>query len=217
MRLVLIGPPGSGKGTQARFLSESLGIKILGMGDLLRREVKDKTPVGLQIQPILEKGEFPSSDLVIEVLFRHLEGLQDFLLDGFPRDLNQAEALDTFLAARHLPLTQVIFFRVDPRFLLTRLVARYTCAYCGAPYAKGIQEPRVEGVCDFCGETSFTQRPDDEESVAQERIIRAQARDKIVLEYYSKKGILHEVDGSLGIFDVREQIRSCLLPSDASC
>jgi adenylate kinase len=216
VRLVLIGPPGSGKGTQGRFLAESLGVKILGMGDLLRREVKDKTAVGLQIQPILEKGEFPSSDLVIEVLFSHLDGLQDFLLDGFPRDLNQAEALDTFLAARHLPLTQVIFFRVDPHFLLTRLVARYTCAHCGASYAKGIQEPRVEGVCDFCGETSFAQRPDDQEFVAQERIMRAQARDKIVLEYYSKKGILHEVDGSLGISDVREQVRSCLFSSDAS-
>lgn len=210
MRIVLLGPPGSGKGTQGRFLAKTFHLTVLGMGDLLRAEVAQKTTIGEQIGPILERGEFPPSTLVSDILFKSLGSHETFIIDGYPRDLEQAEVLDQFLVQRGRPLTHAIFFHVNEDFLLERLLNRYTCASCGAPYAKGVKEPRVAHVCDFCAGTTFTYRPDDQEAVARARIERAQERDKIVLEYYEKKGILHKVDGSLSVPQVAEVLTHLL-------
>jgi len=210
VRIVLLGPPGSGKGTQGRLLGSRLGIPVFGMGDLLRGEIRKGTDIGLSIEPVLASGNFPPNDLVMDVLFNHLEGCDSFILDGFPRDDAQAEALDSFLCARQRPLMGAFFFHLSENLLLSRLLNRYVCSSCDAPYVKNVREPEIVDVCDFCGGTGFTSRQDDREDVARARIERARLRDKMVLEYYAKKGILQEVDGSLSVEEVTEQVFSCL-------
>jgi adenylate kinase len=136
---------------------------------------------------------------VSEILFKNLAHLDAFFVDGYPRDRAQAQALDAFLEKQNLPLTHAIFFAVDAEFLLQRVIARYICAGCGAPYATGFNEPAVAGKCDYCDSETFSQRADDQEDVARERLLRSQARDKIVLEYYAERGILHTMDGSQSV------------------
>ena len=224
MRLVLLGPPGSGKGTQGRLLTQKLSLPLFGMGDILREEVARATPLGNLVGPVIAQGGFPPSELVSRALFGRLGGLDNFILDGYPRDLLQAESLEKFLEEKASPLTHVIFFHLEPKVLLERLLARETCQACGAPHTRvshrgegGEPNKRIDGdaadfshslkVCSFCGGRVFVTRPDDRQDVAAERIRASQERDLVVLNYYKDRGILHQVDASQSV----AQVTKCLL------
>jgi len=207
VRLVLMGPPGSGKGTQGRLLEKKLALPLLGMGDILRTEVANQTALGTQVASTIEAGGFPPSDLVSRVLFERLDLLENFVLDGYPRDLQQAEALEAFLQARGSSLTHAFFFHLNADLLLGRLLGRYTCKNCGAPHARPKDSGQDTGVCGFCGGHDFMARPDDREAVAVARIRASQERDRAVVSYYQQRNILHQVNASQSV----EEVQECLL------
>jgi len=224
VRLVLLGPPGSGKGTQGRLLTQNLSLPLFGVGDILRQEVAHATPLGNLVAPVIAQGGFPPSELVSRALFGRLGGVEEFILDGYPRDLLQAESLEEFLEERDSPLTHAIFFHLEPEVLLERLLARETCKTCGAPhtrapntgaaYSKGTGHSEEDSyplkVCSFCGGNVFVTRPDDRQDVAAERIRASQERDRVVLNYYKDRGILHQLDASKSVPEVTDCLLSVL-------
>jgi len=209
MNLILLGPPGAGKGTQAKEIESRYGIVQLSTGDMLRAAVKAGTEVGRKAKAIMEKGELVPDEVVIKIISERIDEpdcQKGFILDGFPRTLQQAAALDGMLADKRKKLDAVIELKVDYNRLVERIVGRYTCSKCGEGYHDRFKRPKVRGTCDVCGGTEFSRRADDNAETVTTRLM-AYYRDTAPLTgYYFCKGTLRSVDGMAAIADVGRAI-----------
>ena len=217
MNLILLGPPGAGKGTQAKRLEERFGLDQLSTGDMLRAERASKSPLGQRVQSIMDSGQLVSDDIMIDLIAARIDRLdkgpgnhKGFILDGFPRTVPQAEALDAMLAKKGLKLDYVIEMRVDEAALVDRIAGRYACAKCGAGYHNRFQRPKLNGVCDLCGGREFIRRADDRPETVKARLKAYREQTAPILPYYRAKGVLHTVDGMAPIDRVTEQIEEVL-------
>ena len=209
MRLILFGPPGCGKGTQAERLRDSQGLVHLSTGDMLRAAVAAETEVGKRAKAIMEAGELVPDEVVIGIIADRLgepDMASGFILDGFPRTVAQAEALDELLARRDIKIDRVIAFGVDDDALVARIGGRFSCAECGAGYNDSAKPTKVEGVCDSCDGGSFQRRKDDNAETARERLEAYHAQTAPLLPYYDKQGLLATIDGMAVIDAVTVEI-----------
>jgi len=211
--VILLGPPGSGKGTQSKTIQETYGIVQLSTGEMLRSEVASGSDIGKKAKEIIEAGKFVPDDLIVEMVKARIQKpdcANGFILDGFPRTLPQAEALDGMLEEAGLGIDHVIEFSVDDDAMVRRITGRYSCATCGAGYHEEFQKPAQEGVCDKCGGTSFTKRADDNEGTVRARLVEYHAQTAPLIGYYEKSGVLSKVDGMADIAEVKKQIDEVL-------
>jgi adenylate kinase len=213
VNIILLGPPGAGKGTQAARLEQDRGMVQLSTGDMLRAAVAAKTPVGLQAKTVMDAGELVSDEIVTGILSDRLD--QDdvkrgFILDGYPRTAAQAEALETLLAQKGMKLDHVIELAVDEKALIDRITGRFSCASCGEGYHQRYKRPKVEGVCDVCGSTSFRQRPDDNAETVRTRLAEYRAKTAPILPHYEARGLVRRVDGMAPIAEVEAAIEAIL-------
>jgi len=208
MNIILLGPPGAGKGTQARILMDGTGLVQLSTGDMLRAAVASGSEVGREAKEIMDAGQLVPDDLVIRMISQRIDEpdcATGFLLDGFPRTTAQAEALDAMLAEKGLQLDAVVQIRVAEEALVERITGRFTCANCGAGYHDKFQRPQSEGVCDNCGSTDFVRRDDDNEETVRSRMEAYRAQTAPILPHYEAQGLLQGVDGMADIDEVTEQ------------
>lgn len=213
MNIILLGPPGAGKGTQAKLLEQKRGMVQLSTGDMLRSHVKAGDELGQKAKAIMDAGQLVPDDLMIAMISNRIDqpdARQGFILDGFPRTTPQAEALDRMLAEKGLKLDAVIEMKVDEAELVRRVAGRYSCAKCGTGYHDTLNKPKVEGVCDVCGSTEFTRRPDDNAQTVQGRLDVYRKQTAPILPYYKGKGLLESVDGMAAIDVVEGQIDALL-------
>ena len=209
MNIILLGPPGSGKGTQARNLMEEYGLVQVSTGDILRKEVAEETALGLKIKDIIEAGKFPEDDLIMELLENRLKDSDcdnGVILDGVPRTLYQAEYIDRLFEKLGKRLDAVIELSVDDQELITRLSGRFTCQDCGEPYNDTYKPPAKEGVCDKCGGEAFLRRPDDQPEAIQTRLEVYHEQTRPLIDFYSESGRLKSVDGMKQMEEVSSQI-----------
>lgn len=214
MNIILLGPPGAGKGTQAQRLQNDLGMVQLSTGDMLRAEMKSGSALGEQAKGIVAAGKLVPDALMVGLIEDRIarpDCARGFILDGFPRTEAQAQALDTMLAKTGKKLDQVIEMEVDEAALTERVVGRFTCAKCGTGYHDTFKRPKVEGVCDVCGSTAFTRRPDDNAETMKTRMAAYRAQTEPLLPYYRAKGVLKTVDGMAAMDEVYRQIRAVLV------
>ncbi|HXU58820.1 MAG TPA: adenylate kinase [Verrucomicrobiae bacterium] len=199
MNIVLLGPPGAGKGTQAKRLEELRGLKQLSTGDMLRAAVAAGTPLGLQAKQVMESGQLVRDDLMVAMIAERIaqpDCAKGFVLDGFPRTVQQAEALDAMLAERGRGhIDRVIELAVDEPALIQRIAGRYVCANCGEGYHDQFRQPKVRGVCDRCGGKEFLRRPDDKAEAVAVRLEAYRRQTAPILPYYQSRGLLRRVDG----------------------
>jgi adenylate kinase len=213
MNLILLGPPGAGKGTQARRLEDTRGLVQLSTGDMLRALVAGGSPLGQQAKEIMTAGKLVPDELVIQMISDRIDQpdvKSGFILDGFPRTVAQADALDKMLAAKGLKLDHVIEMKVDDAALVERITGRYTCAKCGKGYHETFEKPAVDGVCDSCGGTEFKRRADDNAETVKTRLDQYHAQTAPILPYYKERGVLKTVDGMADIDVVTTQIEAIL-------
>lgn len=212
MNIILLGPPGAGKGTQASRLEDERGMVQLSTGDMLRAAVKAGTPVGLKAKAVMEAGELVSDEIVSGIIGESLDGLGDkgAIFDGYPRTAAQAESLDTILADRGRTLDHVIELVVDEDALVERITGRFTCATCGEGYHDKFKLPKVEGKCDQCGGTEFKRRPDDNEETVRTRMAEYRAKTAPILPIYEARGLVKRVDGMADIGHVTAAIEAIL-------
>jgi adenylate kinase len=213
MNLILLGPPGAGKGTQAKAISDKRGLAQLSTGDMLRAAAAAGTEVGRKAKAIMDRGELVPDQVVIEIIEQRIaepDCKNGFILDGFPRTLAQAAALDQLLAARGKKLDAVIEMKVDDAALIDRIAGRFTCAKCGEGYHDRFKRPAKEGVCDKCGGTQFTRRADDKAETVKTRLMAYYRETSPLIGYYFAKGKLATVDGMAPIEDVTRQIDEVL-------
>jgi len=212
MNLVLLGPPGAGKGTQAKLLQDSRSLLKLSTGDMLRAAVAAGTDLGRKAGDIMERGQLVPDNMVIELIAEHIdedEG-KGFILDGFPRTIAQAEALDRLLKERGKKLDLVIVMGVNDEALIERIAGRFACVTCGEGYHDVYKMPKVEGVCDRCGGTQFVRRRDDNEQVVRSRLKAYHAQTEPLIDYYSGQGKVRTVDGMKDIGTVEKEIETAL-------
>lgn len=213
MNLILLGPPGAGKGTQASRLEEAHGLKHLSTGDMLRAAVASGSPLGQQAKAVMEAGQLMPDEIIIRMIADRIEEpdcKNGFVLDGFPRTVPQAEALDSMLAEKGGRVDLVIEIAVDEAALVERIAGRFSCARCGAGYHDRFRRPKVEGVCDVCGSTEFTRRKDDTEETVRARLEAYRDQTAPILPYYEAKGLLRRVDGMADVDEVTRQIEEAL-------
>jgi len=213
VNLILLGPPGAGKGTQAKRLEERHGLVQLSTGDILRAERASGTPLGKKVQAIMDSGQLVSDEIMVDLIAARIDRLpkgKGFILDGFPRTQPQAEALDAMLARKGLKLDRVIEMKVDEAALIDRIAGRFSCAKCGASYHDRNHQPRQEGVCDACGGREFVRRPDDRPETVKARLATYRELTAPILPYYRAKGVLRTVDGMAPIDRVAAQIETVL-------
>ena len=210
MRLILLGPPGAGKGTQAKLLSEKFNIFHISTGDILRDEVKAGSELGRKVREFVKSGELVPDDIVIEVVVKRLtkpDVQSGFILDGFPRTLKQAERLSVALKQKNFSVDLVIYFATNPEVSVRRLSGRRVCKNCGANFHITNMPPKFEGICDFCGEKLYL-REDDKEETVKRRLAVYQSQTASLINYYKKKGNLREVSGDLQAEEVFVQLKS---------
>ncbi len=213
MRLILLGPPGAGKGTQAQRIVEKYGIPQLSTGDMLRAAVAAQTEIGKQAKALMDAGKLVSDDVVIGIVSERIDEpdcAKGFILDGFPRTLAQADATEAMLAKKGVALDKVIEIRVEDEVLAERVSGRYTCANCGTGYHDTNLKPKVEGVCDKCGSTEFKRRPDDNAETVIARLQSYYKETSPLIGYYYAKGKLDGVDGMAAIDEVTASIDKIL-------
>ncbi len=197
-RLILMGPPGGGKGTQAKRLQDRYDIVQLSTGDMLRAAVAAGTEVGKQAKAVMDAGKLVSDDLIIAMIADRIDApdcANGFILDGFPRTVPQAEALDKLLASKGIALDKVIEVSVPDTMLIERITGRFTCAKCGEGYHDKFKQPKTAGVCDACGGTEFTRRADDNEETVTARLKAYHAQTAPLMPFYKQKGLLEVIDG----------------------
>ena len=213
MNLILLGPPGAGKGTQAKLLEDKRGYKQLSTGDMLRGAVAAGTEMGRKAKAVMDRGELVSDDIVVSIIAERLakpDVKKGFILDGFPRNQAQAEALDRMLKDKGLKLDAVIEMKVDDEALVERIAGRYTCAKCGKGYHDRFEKPKKAGVCDVCGSSEFVRRADDNEKTVRDRLQVYNKQTAPLVDYYGRTGVLHEVNGMADIATVTRQIEDVL-------
>jgi adenylate kinase len=210
--IILLGPPGAGKGTQAQRLQRTRGMIQLSTGDMLREAVAKGTPTGLRAKAVMEAGELVSDAIVSALIGEHLDGSdgKGAIFDGFPRTRHQAEALEILLDERGRKLDYVIELVVDEEELVTRITGRFTCATCGAPYHDVFHKPQREGTCDACGGHEFKRRPDDNEQTVRTRMAEYRAKTAPILPFYQDKGLVRQVNGMASVDDVAASIDAIL-------
>jgi len=213
MNLILLGPPGAGKGTQAKRLEQTHGLVQLATGDMLRRAVASGSPLGEKVKAIMEAGRLVPDEIIIEMIADRIaapDAAQGFILDGFPRTVPQAEALDAMLAEHGRKLDHVILMEVDEAALVDRIAGRFTCQACGASYHDRYKRPRVEGVCDVCGSRDLVHRADDRPEAVATRLAAYRNQTAPILPYYRARGILRSVDGMAEIDAVTREIEAVI-------
>lgn len=213
MRLILLGPPGAGKGTQAKRLEESRGLVQLSTGDMLRAAVASGSALGQQAKRVMEAGELMPDEIIIDMIAERIDQpdcRNGFVLDGFPRTTRQAAALDDMLAKKNAGLDGVIELAVDESALIERISGRFSCAKCGAGYHEKFQRPKVDGVCDVCGSTEFSRRKDDNAETVAARLEAYRGQTAPILPYYEERKLLRRVDGMAEVDEVTRQIEAVL-------
>jgi adenylate kinase len=213
MNLILLGPPGAGKGTQAKEIAARHGLVQLSTGDMLRAAVAAGTDIGRQAKAIMDRGDLVPDAVVVKIVADRLEQSdcrKGAILDGFPRTLGQASALDEVLEAKGGKIAAVIELKVDDAKLVERLSGRFTCAKCGEGYHDSFKRPKVDGVCDKCKSTEFVRRPDDKAETVQRRLAVYHRDTAPLLAYYASKGNLRSVDGMAPIAEVARAIDAVL-------
>jgi adenylate kinase len=214
LRLIILGPPGSGKGTQASILARKYGLLYLATGDIFREEIKRKTDLGKQVEAYMTRGELVPDELVVEVIRKKLESGSDgsnigFILDGFPRTERQAEELDKLLNEINLKLSAVLLIDVPDEEVVKRLSGRRICEKCGAVYHVEYNPPKIEGICDICG-GKLVQREDDKPEVVRRRLQVYHEQTDPVISFYEKSNLLYRVDGLGEVEEVHRKIEALL-------
>jgi adenylate kinase len=217
MNIILLGPPGAGKGTQAHRLVERHGMRQLSTGDMLRAAVRAETPTGLKVKAIMEAGELVSDEIVSHLISDELMALghnTGVIFDGYPRTKAQVASLDEILAKHNRKLNKVIELDVDEDALVERITGRFTCSKCDEGYHDTFKLPLHEGICDNCGGGSFKRRPDDNEETVRKRLAEYRAKTMPILPVYESRGIVTHVDGMADIDEVSAEIEEVLGFSD---
>lgn len=218
MNVILLGPPGAGKGTQAQRMESQHRLIQLSTGEMLRAAVASGSPLGIKAKKKMDAGQLMPDDLMILMIGDRIDQpdcRNGFILDGFPRTTPQAMALDQMLAEKGLKLDCVIEMKVDEEALVERITGRFSCAKCGAGYHDRFKQPKRPGICDICGHDRFTRRGDDNEATVRRRLEAYHAQTEPILPYYDNKGILVSVDGMSEINEVTRQIEGVLADYDA--
>jgi len=209
LKIILLGPPGAGNGTQSQRLVARYGMRQLSTGDMLRAAVKAQTPVGLQAKAVMDAGELVSDEIVSALISAELESMSDetgAIFDGYPRTAEQAHALDAILDQHGRSLDHVIELDVNVDALVERITGRYSCANCGKGYHDVFEQPQQPGICDKCGSTEFKRRPDDNEATVRTRMAEYRAKTAPILPIYEERGIVRRVDGMEDIDEVTAAI-----------
>ncbi|MDY6794484.1 MAG: adenylate kinase [Actinomycetota bacterium] len=212
MNMVLLGPPGAGKGTQAERISDLYGIPHISTGDIFRENIKKGTPLGLKAKEYMDKGELVPDELVIDIVEDRLsrpDCEKGFILDGFPRTVAQADALKLILSDMGRPLDDVLNIQVPDKTVMDRLTARRTCRSCGTIFHLRFNPPEREGICDACGGALYC-RDDDSDETVKARLEEYKAKTQPLIDYYREEGLLRDIDGDCGMEEVMEAVREVL-------